>query len=583
MAHDEDLAVAVEALHQSYATLRKLSGADTDAVVHAGSATTYLFPETQQELRRMERAERRSADERTRILDALPAQMAILDNAGTITAVNETWRAFARAQGYADSSAAVGLNYLSICRTARGRCETGARSVAEGIETVLSGQSPHFSMEHVCETTGGDLWFLLTVVPLSSAQRTGAVVMHLDITERHEAGRREAELRQRIESLTDQAGIGILVHRNNAPLFVNPALVQMLDLPAQQDILALEDVRTLFDLSDGLGIGSSLQTAEVPGAVARQGRAAARRRDGQPVLFETRVFALNWEGGRAVCAMFTDITERLHIEDMLRASQKLEAVGQLTAGVAHDFNNLLTIILGSAEMLSDALRDRPDLARLADQALMAAERGGEMTRRLLAFARLQPLRPQRTDVNLHLLMLQEVLQRTLGDQVVVKMALSDSLWPALIDPVELDNAILNLSLNARDAIPEAGSLAFATANAGFLPGSADLPADMAPGDYVVLRVTDDGTGMAPATLARIFEPFFTTKDVSKGSGLGLSMVFGFVKQSFGHIVVRSVLGQGTTVELYLPRADDPAVAHPPHADTVPGQPSETTIRRPGLV
>jgi len=553
-----NVAVAVEALHQAYLALRKEVGATTDAVVHGPSSTTYLLPEMQMELHRMARTDRDLAVERAAILDAIPAHLAILDEAGTIVAVNQAWRLFTHAQNFQDQTAAIGGNYLQICRAVTGNDEEIATAVAIGLEQILAGKIEQVTLEYPCQTPEKLLWFSLVIVPLQGMKRMGAVMMHLDITERRAGETREAELKGRIERLMDQAGIGILVHQDNLPVFVNPALVKMLGLEGQDDILGLDDVRSLFDLPLGTELGSLDADLGMPETIRSTIPVAGRRKDGRPVMLSTIVFTMTWGAEPAVCVMLTDITDLLRVEDKLRAAQKLQAVGRLTGGIAHDFNNLLTVILGNGDMLVEALQHQPHLAQLAEQLVMVAERGAELTKRLLAFARLQPLNPLSTNVNQRLAAIEDVLRRTLGAAIAIKLDLADDLWPAMIDSGELDNAILNLSINARDAMPEGGRLTIRTSNMELDEHTIDVGREVLPGSYVLVTVADNGTGMSDSTLERVFEPFFTTKDVGKGSGLGLSMVFGFVKQSQGHIQIRSAPSQGTSVEIYLPRASGPA-------------------------
>ncbi|WP_439596860.1 ATP-binding protein [Falsiroseomonas sp.] len=248
----------------------------------------------------------------------------------------------------------------------------------------------------------------------------------------------------------------------------------------------------------------------------------------------------------------------------LTQAQRMEAVGQLTGGLAHDFNNLLTVIIGSAELLAERLQQDADLLQLAETTRMAAERGGELTRSLLAFARRQPLEPRPTDLNAEILRIELLLRRTLGEHVECRFELSSHLPPALVDPAQLEAALLNLTLNARDAMPNGGLLTVETAMAELDASYAAQNEEVTPGEYLVIAVTDTGCGMTPEVLAQVFEPFFTTKEFGRGSGLGLSMVYGFVKQSYGHVKVYSEPGHGTSVKLYLPRAASAdAVRSPP--------------------
>jgi len=234
-------------------------------------------------------------------------------------------------------------------------------------------------------------------------------------------------------------------------------------------------------------------------------------------------------------------------------AQKMESLGQLTGGIAHDFNNLLTVIMGNAELLAEALRDNAALGPLAEMTCAAAARGAELTHRLLAFSRRQPLDARDTDVNALLAGMNGMLRRTLGEAIRVEMVHAAGLWHATIDPSELEAALLNLCINARDAMPAGGRLTLETTNAFLSDDYARQHGDVAPGQYVLIAVSDTGSGIAPEHLLRVFEPFFTTKAPGKGTGLGLSMVYGFVKQSRGHVKVYSEPGQGATIKLYLPR------------------------------
>jgi len=247
----------------------------------------------------------------------------------------------------------------------------------------------------------------------------------------------------------------------------------------------------------------------------------------------------------------------------LRQAQKMEAVGQLTGGIAHDLNNILTVITGTIEILAEAVADRPELVAIAKMIDEAAVRGGDLTQRLLAFARKQPLQPREVDVNSLVIETANLLRPTLGEHVEVHMVLAGDASRALIDPSQLTNAILNLALNARDAMRDGGKLTIETSNVVLDDNYASLNADVTVGQYVMVAVTDSGHGIPAGILNNVFEPFFTTKDVDKGSGLGLSMVYGFVKQSNGHIKIYSEEGHGTTVRIYLPQATGSALPAEP--------------------
>ena len=242
-------------------------------------------------------------------------------------------------------------------------------------------------------------------------------------------------------------------------------------------------------------------------------------------------------------------TEELaDIMKQLSQAQKMEAIGNLTGGIAHDFNNMLAIIIGSLDVIRETAYDK-ETDELLQDVMSAALRGSDMTKRLLAFAKKQPLKPQMTAINVLINSLVDLLDRTLGSHIIIALDLGADVWPVLVDPPLLEAAITNLVTNARDAMPNGGQITIATANQCI----ADR-IDMAAGDYAMITFSDTGTGMPPEVMEHIFEPFYTTKEVGKGTGLGLSMVFGFMKQSGGHITVASEVGVGTTFHLYLPRS-----------------------------
>ncbi len=259
-----------------------------------------------------------------------------------------------------------------------------------------------------------------------------------------------------------------------------------------------------------------------------------------------------------------DLTEYRQTQMALNQAQKLKAVGQLTGGVAHDFNNLLTIILGNLAALEEGLRDNPELHKSAHTAMNAARRGADLTRRLLAFSRQQALQPRLLAPGQQLQEIAELLHRALGASIELETAVESTVWNIRVDPGQLTNAVLNLAINARDAMSGSGRLRIEAHNVTLDDDFTARYPDVTPGDYVRLAVSDTGRGMTPEVLERAFEPFFTTKELGAGTGLGLSMVYGFIKQSGGHVRIRSQLDIGTTVELYLPRhalrADEAMIA-----------------------
>jgi PAS domain S-box-containing protein len=293
----------------------------------------------------------------------------------------------------------------------------------------------------------------------------------------------------------------------------------------------------------------------------RNYRFSVRAADGNLLHLQTSAVPYFDESGRfcGYRGAGTNVTEIVEAQKALRVNQaelaqaqKMEAVGQLTGGVAHDFNNLLTVILGNLELLIIHASDQPKLLRHIEAAMSAAARGGALTQRLLAFSRRQSLRPVAIDVARLLRGMEELLRRTLGENIRIEVAAERGLWACMVDPHQLESAILNLALNARDAMPHGGRLSMDLANCGGVSGVKS--AGDGANDYVRLRVADTGTGIAPDVLPHVFEPFFTTKGPGEGSGLGLSMVYGFINQSGGRVVLTSALGAGTTAEILLPRA-----------------------------
>ncbi len=263
------------------------------------------------------------------------------------------------------------------------------------------------------------------------------------------------------------------------------------------------------------------------------------------------------ENGRIVRTLsgLVDVTAHNRAEEALRQAQKMEAVGQLTGGIAHDFNNLLTVTLGNLEMAVRALNEEnyKKLPRLMEAARLGAARGATLTQRLLAFSRRQPLQPQLTDISKLVASMVDLLRRSVGESIKVETDLKDVLWQTKVDPNQLESALLNLVINSRDAMPDGGTITIETANVALTRQQLFSSPDVPPGPYAMVAVRDTGVGMAPHVLARAFEPFFTTKEIGQGTGLGLSMVYGFVKQSGGHVAIESEVNAGTTIRIYLPR------------------------------
>jgi PAS domain S-box-containing protein len=362
------------------------------------------------------------------------------------------------------------------------------------------------------------------------------------------------ESEQRFHRIFEDSPLGMLLmhHDDQHIVQANPAFCRMLGYSAEQ--LAGRSIGDITHIDDRDLLPGAVARAGQPGGdvAARFVTRSASVASAHITLTELR---MSDRSPGLLLALVEDVSREKRVEAELRQAQKMEAIGQLTGGIAHDFNNLLGVIIGNAEFLLDAVQSDPANANLTQEILDSALSGADLTRRLLAFARRQALQPRLIDLNTYLPNNVAIIRRLLGETIQVAMTLQENLWPTRADPSQVGDALLNLAINARDAMPHGGRLHIRTSNER-LDVDEQNP-EVAQGDYVLLTVTDTGTGMPPEVLERAVEPFFTTKEPGAGSGLGLSMIFGFAKQSGGHLSIESEPGQGTRVQLYLPRAEGP--------------------------
>jgi len=381
----------------------------------------------------------------------------------------------------------------------------------------------------------------------------GAYMLRRSFDDLRRAQGEARSLSLRLQSSFDSLSQGIAVFDPTRRLVHwNGRFAQLLDLPPSLQVhgtsyvslghyLASEDRPAFFETEEQIALAETGRSRREPVVYERTlgGRVFEVRRTPMP------------DGGFVVTC--TDLTDRVTSERTLREAQKMQAIGQLTGGVAHDFNNLLTVILGNLEAMQHILGpDHPATSRI-ESAARGAERGASLTRHLLAFARRQPLEPKPLNLKRQFTDMTGLLQRTLGEHIDVRVVETAGLWDVLADPAQVESAVLNLAINARDAMASGGRLTIETATVVLDERYARGHVEVTAGDYVMIAVTDTGTGMTPDVIDRAFEPFFTTKEAGRGTGLGLSMVFGFAKQSSGHVKIYSELGQGTSVKLYLPR------------------------------
>ena len=410
----------------------------------------------------------------------------------------------------------------------------------------------------------------------ATGEHVGFIGVAHDVTEAKKAQQQLTQLNERLERRVDErtaqlaateALVGtffehssechaILVEEDGGFRYqeVNPATLRLYGM-GRDEVVGRRTADVL-----GLEMGAAVDR-HLAQCLREGGSRHYERRQGAGVVEAVATAVPSREGeARRVIVSARDVTERRRLEDHLRQSQKMEALGQLTGGVAHDFNNMLTLVLGGLDTIDRQLGGLPDapatarIARAKDMALQGVQRAQALTGRLLAFARQQALAPQAVNANTLVGGICDLLQQTLGEQIALQTNLAEALWNAFVDPNQLENALINLAVNARDAMPRGGKLVIETANR-FLDAATigSLPERIEPGEYVMVAVSDTGGGMDEDTRKRAFDPFFTTKEIGKGTGLGLSQVYGFARQSSGQVQIESALGKGTVVRIFLPR------------------------------
>ncbi len=408
----------------------------------------------------------------------------------------------------------------------------------------------------------------------------GAVTVLRDVTEQRRAHQALVDGEQMAQSIVRSALDAFVQTNQDGTILEWSPQAEVVTGWTRAEVLGLEAVDLVVPEADRVAARQRTERflQEVAGgAIGMRYEANSLHRDGHEFLVEVSLTALRRGEGYIINAFVRDITQKRLAEEQLIQAQKMDSVGQLTGGIAHDFNNMLTVITGTIEILADGVKDTPHLATIAKLIGEAADRGAQLTASLLAFARKQPLQPTEIDVNELIREAERLLSPTLGKQIEVETALGGDLWPAFIDRGQLSAALVNLAINARDAMSGSGKLTFATGNITFGVPEAVARGVGRAGDYVSIEVSDTGAGIAQADLERIFDPFFSTKGVGQGAGLGLSMVFGFAKQSGGSVDVRSEEGSGTTFRIFLPRAESNVHQPPAQDDDLAVQGGNETI------
>ena len=408
----------------------------------------------------------------------------------------------------------------------------------------------HGSVATAVEAVNGAAFSYLTK-PFEMPQLVAALEKAL---EKRRLGRALRDSEARYRALVEGSIQGLSIHRGFAIEFANASLAAMFGYAGPPELIG-RDLRVLVAPDEIPRVEGYAAACQEGGPAPPRYEFQGVRRDGTLIWVETLMSVTSWRHGTALLATFVDVTERKRLEDHLRQSQKMEAIGRLAGGVAHDFNNLLTVISGRAQI--ELLR--PELSgpsrRNIDLIAEAASRASTLTKQLLAFSRKQVLQPRVLDVDIVVARMEPLLRRLIGEDIDLVTATEPGLGRVRADPGQLEQVVLNLAVNARDAMPRGGRLTVETANAELDEAYARQQADVHPGPYVILAVSDTGVGMDAETRAHLFEPFFTTKGVGEGTGLGLATVYGIVKQSGGHITAYSEVGRGTTIKIYLPRVD----------------------------
>lgn len=404
---------------------------------------------------------------------------------------------------------------------------------------------------------GGTAPYFFTGVRVELEGTPYLAAVGIDLTQTKQAEeavrRSEAELRSFVENAP--YGIGTIGVRQDRFLHANPALVKLLAYQSEAEVLALTVSRDLYSDGDGTGFRAQPTRADFFNAV----EFTWKRKDGKPVMVRAsgRRLSSAGGGGDVIEIIAEDVTARKLLEEQLRHTQKMEALGQLAGSVAHDFNNLLGVIIGYSELLSSDLGSAGPVGTRLETIKKAGVRAASLTSQLLAFSRRQVLEPRVVNLNSLVAETQKMLQRLMGEDVEQKIILDPGLGKTKADPGQMVQVIMNLAVNARDAMPTGGKLTLETSKVNFEEGTAFYGVAVPPGRYVMLSVTDTGTGMDADTRERLFEPFFTTKAEGKGTGLGLATVYGIVKQSGGFVFADSELGKGTVFRVYLPQVDQP--------------------------
>jgi PAS domain S-box-containing protein len=492
------------------------------------------------------------------ILRSIPSRIAVLNGKGEIVSSNHAWRRYAAATlvtGTSDDQ--VGQNYLAVLASSPDISEVPPID-ANAVRDVLEGRRNFFEQEYlVAGPSGSSAWYQMTVSPMDSHDG-GCIVCHHEITTLRLAEEQVRILGSRYRHFfEDDISANVMTTTDGKIVDCNPAFLSMYEIDGL-DTAKATDFNDLFaDAADWYEIVRQLEKRQRLHHHRLQVRTAKDKElsvignfsgsyDANETLTEIRGFLI-------------DETALRELEGQFLQAQKMEAIGQLAGGIAHDFNNLLSAILGYADLSISTLGEDHPVSEDLVIIRKAGERAAALTRQLLAFSRRQVLQPVVLDVNVAIQELEKMLRRLIGENIDFVTVLAEKLGKVKVDPGQLEQVVINLAVNARDAMPDGGRFTIETTDVDLGLHYARENLNVLPGPYVAISISDSGCGMDEATKARIFEPFFTTKPEGKGTGLGLSTVYGIVKQSGGNVTVYSELGKGTTFKVYLPRIDEDAL------------------------
>ncbi len=524
-----------------------------------GSVLWHGFVQNITERKRAETALQESKRFLQSALNALSSHIAILDEHGTIIEVNTAWNRFAMENDFKGDSRGVGDNYLKVCDSASGSFSDGAAAVAGGIRAVMAGQSDEFHLEYPChDGLREERWFSVRVTRFGDAIPMRLVVAHENITDRRQAEDRVRQSQARYRSLIDTAHDAIFtLEPDGTFISLNPAFETIMGVARAgwigkpfAPLVHPDDLPLAVEMFNRILKGGPVPVYELRGNPGLT----------RPLILEVTLAAQKDGSGKilSVLGIGRDITERKRFEARLFQAQKMETVGKLAGGVAHEFNSILTAIIGQSELILGDLPSGHPLTQNADGIRQAAGRAATLTRQLLAYGRKTFLRPEALELNQVLASLEGTIRHLMGEDVNVRVVPAKALLAVNADAGQIEQVIMNLAMNAADAMPNGGNLTLETASVSFDPESLGRYPELKPGDYVMLAITDTGTGMSEEVKRRAFEPFFSTKGVGQGTGLGLSTCYGIIKQSGGHISVYSEPGRGTTFKVYLPQVASPA-------------------------